>query len=298
MTIKKALIATAGFGTRFLPITKTIQKEMLPILNHPTIDYVVTDCIRAGITEIIFVVNEHNAQIQDYYTGSAHIKNRLQSAGKTDEYAEIEKLHTQANYTFVKQRHGEEYGSGVPVKLAREYLESEDAFLVFMGDDFVFNSDKSSETKRMIKLFQANSGATGLISCVERPDDTLHRYGVIQTKTNGNHLLLQDIIEKPVPGTAPSNLANISKYIFTPNVFPLLESQALDQRSNELLITDTLLELAKTSEVVVHKPKGEFLDSGTVGSWLQANIRMAYKDPVLRQQVLETIETLQKTERK
>lgn len=289
MTINKALIATAGFGTRFLPITKSIQKEMLPILNRPTIDYVVEDCIRAGITEIIFVVNEHNAQVRDYYTESLHIKKRLEASGKSKEYKNLENLHAQAKFTFITQEHGATYGTGVPVKLAQKHLDSEDAFLVFMGDDFIYPNDGSSEAQRMIEAFSANASLDGLVTCVEKPEDELYRYGVIKPR---NQKYLDHFVEKPSPGKAPSNLVNISKYIFTPRIFEILQKQAIDESSNELLITDTVSELAGNGDVLVHIPRGKFYDSGSVATWLQANIEVAWQDPVLRKVIEKTLKNI------
>lgn len=292
MKIRKALVAAAGFGTRFLPVTKTIQKEMLPILNRPTIDYVVTDIVRAGITDITFVVSEHNSQIEDYYTNSQHVIDRLRASGKTKELQAIESIHTQVTFSFIKQNHGKQYGTGVPVLLAKDYLIGEDAFLYFTGDDFIFNQDGTPESVRMIQAF-STTNSRGLITCVQKSDDMLHRYGVMEVTTDNGQKYLKNIVEKPLPGEAPSNLVNISKYILTPDVFPLLQQQKNDVRTNELLITDTLVNLAGSGgQVLVHQPAGTFIDAGNVASWLEANIRLAHVDPVLREHITKTIDNL------
>ncbi|MBP9820301.1 hypothetical protein KBC79_06240 [Candidatus Woesebacteria bacterium] len=282
MTIRTALIATAGFGTRFLPITKTIQKEMLPILNRPTIDFVVADCIKAGIENIIFVINEHNIQVKHFYSENTRLKQYLENMNKADRYEEVVHLHTQANFTFIKQSDSEQYGTAVPVKIAEKYLKSEEAFLVFMGDDFVYNADGSSEAQRMIETFTA-SKAAALATCIERPTDSLHKYGIAEITTRNGYNFLTSLIEKPAPGTAPSNLANISKYIFTPEIFDVIAKQQLDAKSGELYITDSIMSLAKQAPVVIHTPSGEYLDSGSVATWLHANLAVAAQNPELKE---------------
>lgn len=280
MKIRKALITSAGFGTRFLPITKTIQKEMLPILHRPLIDYIVEDCVKAGITEIIFVVNEHNSQVLHFYRENLRLKEYLKRMDKSDRYEEVEFLHQQAKFSFIRQTESDDYGTAIPVKLAKELLKNEEAFLVLMGDDFIYNSDRSSEIKKMIDLFES-SQAHGLVTCIEKPVDMLYKYGVASTKKTGKFTFLNDIVEKPEPGTAPSNLVNISKYIFTPEIFDIIEHQKLDNKSGELYITDSATELAKQSSVVIHTPEGKYLDGGYPLGWLIANLTAAKDDPEL-----------------
>lgn len=279
--IRTALIASAGFGTRFLPITKTIQKEMLPILSRPTIDYVVADCVRAGIENIVIIINEHNMQIKHFYSQNNRLKAYLEQMQKADRYQEVEHLHAQARFTFIKQPDSEQYGTAVPVKLAEELLKDESAFLVFMGDDFIYNADESSEASRMIETFYA-SNAQALATCIERPTESLHKYGIAEVEHRQGYTYLTSLIEKPSPGTAPSNLANISKYIFTPQIFDVIRHQELDQKSGELYITDSIMQIARQDAVVIHTPTGEYLDSGSVATWLHANLTVASQDKELR----------------
>lgn len=247
---------------------------MLPVLNRPTIDYVVADCIAAGIEEIVFVINEHNIQVKHFYSENPRLKRYLEKMGKADKYPAVEQLHTQAKFTFIKQPDAEQYGTAVPVKIARSELEREEAFLVFMGDDFLYNPDGSSEAARMIQTFQ-NSQAVGLATCIERPEDSLHKYGIAEVERRNGHTYLTNLVEKPESGTAPSNLANISKYIFTPEIFEIIAHQELDSKSGELYITDSILTLAKKQPVAIHTPTGEYLDCGSVETWLKANIFVA-----------------------
>lgn len=281
MNIKKALITAAGFGTRFLPATKTIQKEMLPILNRPLIDYVVSDCVRAGIEEIVFVVNETNKQLAHFYSENQRLYNYLKRMGKSHLYENIEKLHTQAKFTFVHQMDNDAYGTAVPVRAARAHLEHEDAFLVFMGDDFIFNEDNSCEATSMIETFK-KSEATALVTCISKPAEELSRYGVAKVRESKGMTYLETMVEKPAPGTAPSNLINISKYIFTPAIFEVIDAQKIDQKSGELYITDSVTVQAQQQPVVVYTPQGRYLDGGNVLEWVKANIIVARNQPELR----------------
>jgi UTP--glucose-1-phosphate uridylyltransferase len=291
MAITKAIITTAGFGTRFLPISKTIQKEMLPIVNRPLVDYVVDDLVKAGVTDIIFVVSEHNKQILHYYSENARLREYLEKMGKLDAYQSVSTLHSKARFTFVRQSDEDQYGTAVPVRLCREYLQDEEAFFVYMGDDFMYNSSGVSEAAEMKKLFEL-SGASGVATFIERPTELLHKYGVAEVEERNGIRYLKHLVEKPAPGTAPSNLCNISKYILTPAVFDILDTQQVNPESGELYVTDTVEELAHRTGVAVYTPKGEYLDGGFVESWLKANLRVAWDNPQLRQAITEYVAEL------
>lgn len=289
--INKAIITTAGFGTRLLPISKTIQKEMLPILNRPVVDYVVADLVKAGVKEIIFVISEHNFQIRHYYSENLRLYEYLKKMDKTAAYGQVEYVHSQAKFTFVTQPDSEQYGTAVPVKLCEDLLKEEAAFFVFMGDVFTYNKEVRSEAKAMIDLFN-KSRAGGVASFVERPDDELHKYGIAEVEEKNGVKYLHKLVEKPAPGTAPSNLSNTSQYILTPEVFEILKTQKINPRSKELYITDTVEKLAERSGVAIHIPQNIFLDGGSVKSWLKANLRVAMDDAELKNDLLEFIKEI------
>ncbi len=291
MKITKALIACAGFGTRFLPITKTIQKEMLPILDRPIIDYVVEDCVKAGIEEIVFVISEHNQQLIHFYRENTRLKNYLDKMGKSDKYALVEHLHSQVKISFVRQSDKSTYGTATPVLAAEDHFKNEEAFLVFMGDDFIYNADGFSEARAMIELYQ-KSGAQALATCLEKEESVLHKYGIAETRTDGTYTYLTNLVEKPAPGTAPSNLANISKYIFTPAVFDVIKTQQPNPSNGELYITDTITQIAQDNPAVIYTPQGEYLDGGYVAGWLKANLTVAASDPELRAELAVFCESL------
>ncbi|HRN86376.1 MAG TPA: sugar phosphate nucleotidyltransferase [Candidatus Dojkabacteria bacterium] len=291
MKIKKAVITAAGYGTRFFPLTKTIQKEMLPILNRPIIDYIVNDCLMAGVEEIIFIVKENDTQLQHFYSESLQVKAYLERMGKIDRYHELEKLHQKAKFSFVTQKSSEAYGTSIPLKLVKENVKDEDAFIMFMGDDYIYNSDGSSETVKMIKYFE-DSGAQGLGTFIKRPKELLHKYGVARVRDENNFQFLIDIIEKPNEGEAPSDLVNISKYIFTPDIYDSLDAQIINPIQKEWLITDTLTIFAKDHDVVVFPTLGEYLDGGYLEGWLKANLLLASKDPQLLSSLKEYVNSL------
>ncbi|MFH2021701.1 MAG: sugar phosphate nucleotidyltransferase [Patescibacteria group bacterium] len=291
MQIKTALITASGFGTRFLPVTKTIQKEMLPILTRPIIDYVVDDLISAGVQKIIIVISEHNMQPMHYYSQNQRLYSYLKKIGKLDQYDQVNNLHQKAKFVFIRQPDVAIYGTATPLVLAENELKNEPAFFVFMGDDCIFESNHQSAAKQMTQVFN-QSQADGLVTCIEKPTSELSKYGVAKLKSKNGFSFLDTLVEKPAPGTAPSNLANISKYIFKPNVFEILKNQKPDDRSGELYITDTATQLAKQSPVVVHQPTGQYLDGGYPLGWLKANLTVAWEDPTLRQELKKCFQEL------
>ncbi len=286
MKITKAIITSAGFGTRLLPISKTIQKEMLPILNRPVIDYVVEDCIKAGIKDIIFVINKHNYQVLHYYRENKRLENYLQQVGKSDDYQAIENLHQKANFHFVKQDDDDPYGTAVPIQLAKEYIKGEEAFLYLTGDDFVYSPDPDfSLCRQLINRFEKNHAAAAM-TCDTRPKQELNRYGVVEVKNNQKADYLLSLIEKPAIEEAPSNLVNISKYILPVEILDIIDKQQPNPKSGELYITDSLEALAQEKPVLVHTISEKFLDGGNLNNWLKANLTIAMHDPELKQIVL------------
>jgi UTP--glucose-1-phosphate uridylyltransferase len=250
---------------------------------------VVEDCIKAGISDIIFVISEHNYQVLHYYRENQRLYQYLKKNNKLELYDSIKNIHQKANFHFIRQSDADDYGTAVPVQLAKEYLKDEAAFLVLMGDDFIYNHNGRSEVAAMIDTYE-KSGASGLVTCIEKPDESLHRYGVAQLAQENNFRYLQALIEKPKPGTAPSNLANISKYILPQSVFDLIDVQQTNPQSGELYITDTVNQLALTEKVVIHQPQGEYLDGGYPLGWLLANLTVARDDEIMWQEIKKFIE--------
>lgn len=291
MKIKKAVITAAGYGTRFFPLTKTIQKEMLPILNRPLVDYVVEDCIQAGVEEIIFVVKERDSQLEKFYSEDFEVKNYLERMGKMDKYIELENLHQKAKFKYVLQDSSHPYGTAIPLKLVEREVMGEVAFFMFMGDDFIWSKTNENEALKMLSYFEG-SNSVALATFIEKPKEVLYKYGVAKTRRQNGFDYLEELVEKPKPGEEPSNLVNLSKYIFTPQIFEALSKQDKNATHNEWLITDTLTILAESNNVVVYPTSGDYLDGGFVEGWLKANITVALNDPDISESVKAFIKEL------
>lgn len=289
-TVKKAVISCAGFGTRFLPISKTIQKEMLPLFNRPILDYIVDDCIKSGITNFIIVINSHNYQPLHYFRENTRLREYLKDMNKAELYQEVANLHAKGNFTFIKQSRRDPYGTSIPLILAQKEIAQEEAFLYLTGDDFVFFADEQQAfVSQLLETFQ-QSEANAAISAIEKPDEELPQYGVLKVQQENDYNYLKFFVEKPSADEAPSNLANISKYILTPSILPIVNQQKANPKSNEFYITDAILELAQKEKVVVHQTEGQYLNAGDPVNWLKANLAVAGRDVEVRAQLQEFID--------
>lgn len=267
MTITKAIIPVAGWGTRRLPITKAIEKCMLPIGNRPIVDYVVQDCLKAGITEIIFVVGEQSTQIQDYYRSNIQLNDYLKREGKEDRLPLIAPI-PDVKFHFVMQSSQGKYGTAVPVALAADYLAKDESVVVLMGDDFIYNADGLSEVARLLAgTPEGQSGILGVI--VPENDTTIARYGFIETNENSE---LVRIIEHPDP-EPEKFIKNVSKYVLNPTMIAAITSYVEKENvAGEYGIFDPFEEVLAQGEIMRMIPaRGVYLDGGSVEGWLHAN---------------------------
>ena len=265
MNVTKAIIPVAGWGTRRLPITKAIEKCMLPIGNRPLVDYVVQDCLKAGINELIFVVGEDSTQLEDYYRSNIKLNDYLRRKGKHDELDLVAPLKDVKLHFVTQPSHGK-YGTAVPVALAADYIQEGESAVVLMGDDFIYNADGSSETRRLIDAMSDDGAA---MIGVNVPRDEVSSYGVLQLSDDGAY---EAIIEKPAVENAPSTLINVSKYILPKAVIDACVDATPDAKSGEYLITDVINQFVEDGgRINVLQAKGEYLDGGTLEGWLHAN---------------------------
>jgi len=276
MRIRKALIMAAGYGTRFLPVTKVVQKEMLPVLNKPVIDYIVDDCIRAGIEEILIVVNEADSQIEQYYTQKPSLELYLTKKGKADIAAEIQQLHTKASFTFIVDADDCKYGTALPLIAAERYLKDEEAFLVMTGDDFLYDPAGASPLAELV-LFAEEFPASAIVTCTEVAEEDVFKYGIAENREVEGRKFLTRLIEKPHPSETTSRLAGISKYVFTPEIFPVLAELQPNEKSGEYFLTDAVEQLASFRDVALFQTKHMFLDCGNIANWLHTNMVLAEK---------------------
>ena len=283
-TPTKAIITDAGFASRYLPITKTVPKAMLPLGAKPIMQLVVEECAEAGIEEIIIVATPEGKPIYEDYFNNAitRIKKQLRSQGKEDRYAPIEQILNFPKITVIEQDPSYPYGNGSPIASARKFIQDDEAFVVLYSDDVVFGS---SDVKTLIESYQQHPEAKAIIISQEMPREVLNKYGIIRLK-EGNEMLLHDIVEKPKIEDAPSNLTSYGRYLLTPEVFDYLDPRntGLD---NELWTVDAITRMVD-GDVIVEKTRGEWMTTGDPKNYLQAYLKYAAEVDGLGDLIKET----------
>jgi UTP--glucose-1-phosphate uridylyltransferase len=249
---------------------------MLPVLNRPVIDYIVQDCIAAGVTEFYFVVGEDCAQLRSYYGRNLALEQHLKDANKQDMLGLVAPPKN-IKFEFIVQNHGSNkpYGTSVPVWLAYQAMPDDgQKTLVIMGDQFIYNGDGQSEAAYFLKNAQDADTDSAMLA-IEVPQSEVSKYGIIAAKSNGNIELFDHIVEKPKPHDAPSNLNNASFYLFDRYFFDFLQKDISRAHDGEFRITDSLNEYVSAgNDIAIIRNKGEYLDCGTVNGWLHANNRI------------------------
>lgn len=284
-TPTKAIITDAGFASRYLPITKTVPKAMLPLGAKPIMQLVVEECAEAGIEEIIIVATPEGKPIYEDYFNNAitRIKKQLRSQGKEDRYAPIEQILNFPKITVIEQDPSYPYGNGSPIASARKFIQDDEAFVVLYSDDVVFGS---SDVKTLIESYQQHPEAKAIIISQEMPREVLNKYGIIRLK-EGNEMLLHNIVEKPKIEDAPSNLTSYGRYLLTPEVFDYLDPRntGLD---NELWTVDAITRMVDDGDVIVEKTRGEWMTTGDPKNYLQAYLKYAAEVDGLGDLIKET----------
>lgn len=271
--VKTAIIPVAGYGTRRLPITKAIEKCMLPIGNRPVVDYVVAECAAAGLEHIIFVVGENAAQLQTYYGHNRGLEEHLTAKGKTKELEMIRGTARGINISYIIQPADGPYGTAVPVQLAASHLVGEEAFAMMAGDAFVYASGGKPVLAEAVKAYEPDR-SDHVMFCTEVPKKEASHYGVVRADSDGK---LESLLEKPSQAEiSDPALINVNCFIFNRSIFEHLESymgmEPPKQNKGEHYLTD-VLKLARDSGQMVKTQvvQGEYLDAGNVASWLKAN---------------------------
>ena len=276
-TPTKAIITDAGFASRYLPITKTVPKAMLPLGAKPIMQLVVEECAEAGIEEIIIVATPEGKPIyEDYFNNSiTRIKKQLRSQGKEDRYAPIQQILDFPKIIVIEQDPSYPYGNGSPIASAHKFIQDDEAFVVLYSDDVVFGS---SDDKTLVDSYTAHPDAKAIIISQEMPREVLNKYGIIRLK-DGDKMLLHDIVEKPKIEDAPSNLTSYGRYLLTPEVFEYLDPKntGLD---NELWTVDAITRMVASGDVIVEKTRGEWMTTGDPKNYFLAHLKyaMEYED--------------------
>ena len=279
--IRKAIIPAAGLGTRFLPATKAQPKEMLPILNKPTIQFIVEEAVASGIEDIIIVTGRGKRAIEDHFDNAFELEVTLQNNGKTQLLREVQTSTQLADIHYIRQK--EPKGLGHAIWCARKFIGNE-PFAVLLGDDIIYN-DKPC-LKQMIEQYDRTETSVVAVQEVDWAD--VHRYGIVKTQqgSTGPLYKVDELVEKPKREAAPSNLAIIGRYILSPTVMQLLESQE-PGAGGEIQLTDAISVLNQLEGVNALKFDGIRYDIGEVGGFVKATIDFALRDPIIRDETME-----------
>lgn len=270
MRIRKAVFPAAGLGTRFLPATKAQPKEMLPIVDKPTIQYVVEEAVQSGIEDVIIVTGRGKNAIEDHFDRSVELEQALLQKGKTDLLAEIQKISSLISVSYIRQK--EPLGLGHAILVTRSLVGNE-PFAVFLGDDIIDSEEPCMG--QMMRAWERYGDAVIAVQEVSRQE--VRHYGIIDGVKVGDRVFeVKDMVEKPEPEEAPSNLAIIGRYILPPLIFDLLEKTVPDQ-GGEIQLTDALRALLKRRAIYGYQFEGKRYDAGNKLGFLKATVEFALK---------------------
>ncbi|MEE3343850.1 MAG: UTP--glucose-1-phosphate uridylyltransferase [Bacilli bacterium] len=285
--ITKAVIPVAGLGTRFLPITKSVPKEMLPIVDKPTLSYIIDECIESGITDILLITSPYKKVIEDYFDQSYELEKRLEEKKKYEELDYINTKPNNINIYFIRQ--GEPQGSGHAIKLAKTFVGN-DSFAVLYGDDIMKAKGKTPALKQLIKIHEKTD--SNVIGCLEVPIELAPKYGMIEFKNKKTNEI-KTIIEKPKVEDAPSNYAGLGRYIVSSNIFPILENLSKGV-GNEYQFTDAMKELMNKEKFYACNLDATYYDTGSKIGYLKANIDYAREREDLKERLEEYLDSITK----
>jgi len=265
--IRKCLFPTAGYGTRFLPATKATPKEMLPILTKPLIQYGVEEALEANIHTMAFVTGRGKRAIEDHFDISYELEHQIKGSGKESLLQEIRALINQCTFSYTRQTEMKGLGHAI---LTGETLIGNEPFAVILADDLCNNNGSDPVLKQMVSIFEKYQ--CSVVAIEEVPKDQTHKYGVIAghlVDNTDDTYRVTDMVEKPDPKEAPSNMAIIGRYILTPDIFDILRDTK-PGKGNEIQLTDALLQQAKEGKVIAYKFKGKRFDCGSVEGFVAA----------------------------
>ena len=287
MKIKKAIIPAAGLGTRFLPATKAMPKEMLPILDKPTIQYIVEEAVAAGIEDIIIVTGKHKRAIEDHFDNQKELEMSLEEKGKIEILEAVQYSSNLANMFYVRQK--EQKGLGHAIWTARQFIGNE-PFAVLLGDDIV-----KADTPAIKQLMnQYETTGKSIIGVQQVNENETHRYGIVDPQNSGERLFsVNRFVEKPQPGTAPSNLAIMGRYVLTPQIFDYLNRQEIGA-GGEIQLTDAIEHLNSEDCVYAYNFEGERYDVGEKLGFVKTTIQFALNDDDMKREITEFIKSMNK----
>ncbi|MCY4044652.1 MAG: UTP--glucose-1-phosphate uridylyltransferase GalU [Cellvibrionales bacterium] len=263
--VNKCLFPVAGYGTRFLPATKSMPKEMLPVVNKPLVQYGVEEAIEAGMQDISFITGRGKRAIADHFDISYELEHQIQGTGKEDYLASIRNVLDQGCFSFTRQREMKGLGHAI---LTGENMIGDNPFGVILSDDLCINQSGDGIMSQMVKLYE--QFRCSIVAIMEVPEDQVHKYGVIKGDAMKDGLYrIDSMVEKPKQEDAPSNLAIIGRYILTPDIFNILKDTQ-PGKNGEIQITDALLKQAERGLVLGYKFQGKRFDCGSVDGFVEA----------------------------
>ena len=291
--IKKAILPVAGLGTRFLPASKSIPKEMVTVVDRPAIEYVVKEAVAAGIEQIILVTHSSKASIENYFDRNFELETTLENKKKLDLLAEISNI-LPSHVSVVSIRQPQPLGLGHAVLCAKDIVGNE-AFAVLLPDVLVKDPSTQNDLSLMIERFNASSSSQIMVEAV--PDHLVDQYGIVdvaQTPDEGESIVMQGIVEKPAVGTAPSNLSVVGRYVLPAEIMQLLE-QTPRGAGNEIQLTDAIAKLQETQKVEAYRMKGQTFDCGSKIGYLKAVLHYGLEHPKLGAEFKQLIQELDLT---
>lgn len=270
--VTKAVVAVAGYGSRFFPVAKSVNKSMLPILNRPVIHAAVEDCVRAGVQQIAIVTSPGDTQVRHYFTEDRGLRERFHERGWDAKYAAIADLQDMADFTFLEQPRDGRYGTALPPMVAADWVGGDD-FVLMSGDDLVLREDGGCDLADMVDR-RGETGLPAAVAAAVKPGSEAYRYGVLVTRQRDDLLLLDHLEEKPADFTQPIAHVNISRQVL-PGAFLDYLADLKPAANGEYQYTDALAEFLRDHEVLVCPLRGQYHDCGDPAGWLAANIAAA-----------------------
>jgi len=279
MKVRKAIIPAAGLGTRFLPATKAQPKEMLPIVDKPTLQYIIEEAVESGIEEILIITGRNKKSIEDHFDKSVELELELETKGKYDLLEEVRKISDMVNIHYIRQK--EPKGLGHAIYCAKSFIGDE-PFAVLLGDDIVVNSKPCLE--QLIEVYEQYK--TSILGVQEIPLEDVNKYGIVQGNLIEDGIYkVKDLIEKPAVEETPSNIAILGRYIINPAIFEILE-HTKPGKGGEIQLTDALKELAQREVIYAFNFKGKRYDVGDKLGFLKATVEFALNREDLRAEFL------------
>ena len=284
--IRKAIIPAAGLGTRFLPATKAQPKEMLPIVDKPTLQYIIEEAIESGIEEILIITGRNKKSIEDHFDRSVELELELEHKGKVEMLEMVKSISNMVDIHFIRQK--EPKGLGHAIYCAKSFVGNE-PFAVMLGDDIVYNEGKPCLRQLMDCYDEYKTSVLGVQTA---PDGDVDKYGIVDgLKIEGNVTKVKGLVEKPSVDEAPSNMAILGRYIITPSIFEILE-RTKPGKGGEIQLTDALLELMSEEAIYAYNFEGRRYDVGDKLGFLEATVEYALRKPELKDAFIEYLKSI------